>query len=78
MITSVNGKLLKQFNDLASFPVERLDELATKFSVRQLKKGEILFDQDEEARFVYLLLSGVVQLAYFSSCGQTVVSLLPA
>jgi len=79
MITAVNGKLLKQFNDLASFPLERLDELARKFSIRHLKKGEILFDQDEEAKFVYLLLSGVVQLGYFSSYdGQTVVSLLPA
>ncbi|MGH7826718.1 MAG: Crp/Fnr family transcriptional regulator [Candidatus Binatia bacterium] len=75
----VNGRFLKQFSDLSSFPMPRLEQLAANLSVRSLKKNEIVFDQDEEAKLVYILLSGVVRLSYFNSHdGQTVVSLLPA
>lgn len=75
----VNGRFLKQFNDLSAFPLARLDQLATDLSIRNLKKNEIVFDQDEEANLVYLLLSGVARLSYFNTHdGQTVVSLLPA
>jgi CRP/FNR family cyclic AMP-dependent transcriptional regulator len=77
-INRVNGRFLKQFHDLSSFPLPRLEQLAANLSIRNLKKSEILFDQDEEAKLVYLLLSGVVRLSYFNSDGQTVVSLLAA
>jgi CRP/FNR family transcriptional regulator len=42
-------------------------------------KNEIVFDQDEEARFIYLLLAGIVRVSYISSHErQTTVNLLPA
>jgi CRP-like cAMP-binding protein len=77
-MNKVNGRFLKQFQDLSSFPLPRLEQLAANLSIRNLKKNEILFDQDEEAKLVYLLLSGVVRLSYFNSDEQTVVSLLGA
>jgi CRP/FNR family cyclic AMP-dependent transcriptional regulator len=78
-MNSVTGRFLKQLNDLAAFPLSRLEQLAANMSIRKLKKSELLFDQDEEAKFVYILLSGVVRLSYFNSHdGQTIVSLIPA
>jgi CRP/FNR family transcriptional regulator, cyclic AMP receptor protein len=48
-------------------------------SVKIYGKNEIVFDQDEEARFIYLLLSGVVRVSYINSHErQTIVRLLPA
>jgi CRP-like cAMP-binding protein len=75
----VTGKFLQQLSDLASFPLSHLDQLADNLTVKDLKKNELLFDQGEEARLVYILLSGVVRLSFFNSDdGQTIVSLLPA
>jgi CRP/FNR family cyclic AMP-dependent transcriptional regulator len=75
---SVSGRYLKQLNDLAAFPLPRLEQLAAKMSIRNLKKNELVFDQDEEARSVYIVLTGVVRLSYFNSHdGQTIVSLIP-
>jgi CRP/FNR family cyclic AMP-dependent transcriptional regulator len=78
-MTNVTGKFLKQLNDLSAFPLSRLEQLATHMSVRSLKKNELMFDQEEEANFVHILLTGVVRLSYFNSHdGQTIVSLIPA
>jgi CRP-like cAMP-binding protein len=78
-MNSVTGKFLKQLNDLAAFPLSRLDQLAANMLIRNFKKNELVFDQDEEAKFVYILLTGVVRLSYFNSHdGQTIVSLIPA
>jgi CRP/FNR family cyclic AMP-dependent transcriptional regulator len=78
-MNSVTGRFLKQLNDLSGFPLSRLEQLAANMSVRNLKKNELIFDQDEETKFVYILLTGVVRLTYFNShAGQTIVSLIPA
>ena len=78
-INHVNARFLQQLSDLSSFPLGQLEKLADNISIRNLKKNEIVFDQDEEATLVYLLLSGVVRVSYFNSHnGQTIVSLLPA
>jgi CRP/FNR family cyclic AMP-dependent transcriptional regulator len=78
-MTSVTGKFLKQLNDLSAFSLSRLEQLAVNISVRNLKKNELVFDQDEEAKLVYILLTGIIRLSYFNGHdGQTVVSLIPA
>jgi CRP/FNR family transcriptional regulator len=75
----VNVKDLQQLKSLASFSAPRLEKLASSLSIKTYEKNEIVFDQDEEARFIYLLLSGIVRVSYISSHErQTTVSLLPA
>jgi CRP/FNR family cyclic AMP-dependent transcriptional regulator len=75
----VNAKDLQQLKNLASFSATRLEKLASSLSIKTYGKNEIVFDQDEEARFIYLLLSGIVRVSYISSHEhQTTVSLLPA
>lgn len=75
----VNVRSLQQLENLAPFSLEQLQKLAGNLSVRNLKKNEIVFDEGEEARFVYLLLSGVARVSYINgSEKQTIVSLLPA
>jgi CRP-like cAMP-binding protein len=78
-MNSVTGRLLKQLNDLSAVPLTRLEQLAANLTIKNFKKNELVFDQDEEAKFVYILLAGVVRLSYFNSHeGQTIVSLIPA
>jgi CRP-like cAMP-binding protein len=78
-MNNVTGRSLKQLNDLSAFPVSRLEQLAANLSIRTLQKNELVFDQDEEAKFVYILISGVVRLSYFNNHdGQTIVGLLPS
>jgi CRP/FNR family transcriptional regulator len=75
----VNAKDLQQLKNLAAFSASRLEKLASNLSIKTYAKNEIVFDQDEEARFIYLLLSGIIRVSYTSSHErQTTVSLLPA
>jgi CRP-like cAMP-binding protein len=75
----VKIKDLQQLKNLASFSATRLEKLASSLSIKTYEKNEIVFDQDEEARFIYLLLAGIVRVSYISSHErQTTVSLLPA
>jgi CRP-like cAMP-binding protein len=75
----VNVKDLQQLKNLTSFSMTQLEKLASSLSVKTFDKNEIVFDQDEEARFIYLLLSGIVRVSYIN-CHQrqTIVSLLAA
>jgi CRP-like cAMP-binding protein len=46
---------------------------------KTFQKSEIVIDQQEDAKFIYLLLSGIVKVSYFNSCErETIVTLLPA
>jgi CRP/FNR family transcriptional regulator, cyclic AMP receptor protein len=75
----VNIKDLQQLKDLTSFSLAQLEKLASNLSIKTFEKNEIIFDQDEEARLIYLLLSGIVRVSYINSHErQTIVSLLPA
>ena len=75
----VNAKTLEQFKSLASFSAPQLEKLARHLSIRAYRKDINIFDQDEEATLVYLLLSGVARFSYITSDEkQTIVSLLPA
>ena len=78
-MAEINAQSLQQLKDLSSYPLPQLEKLADKLSIRQFKKNEIIFDQDEETKVVYLLLSGVVKFSYLHSDEkQTIVSLHPA
>ena len=74
----VDPKNLQQFRSLSSFNFSQLEKLAGNLSVKTYKKNEIIFDQDQEAKLVYLLVSGVVRVSYINSHErQTIVTLLP-
>ena len=78
-MNQVNAKDLRQLKNLASFSATQLEQLASHLSIKTLAKKELVFDQDEEARFIYLLLSGIVRVSFINSHQrQTIVSLLPA
>jgi CRP/FNR family transcriptional regulator len=75
----VDPKNLQQLKSLSSFSFSQLEKFAASLSIKTYKKNEIVFDQDEEVRIVYLLVSGVVRFSYINSHErQTIVSLLPA
>ena len=78
-MAGINAKALQQLKDLASYPLPLLEKLAANLSIRQFKKNKIIFDQGEETKVVYLLLSGVVRVSYqHSDEKQTIVSFQPA
>ena len=77
-MADIDAQALQQLKDLSSYPLPQLEKLADKLSIRQFKKNEIIFDQNEDAKLVYLLLSGVVKFSYLHSDEQTIVSLHPA
>jgi CRP-like cAMP-binding protein len=75
----VKVKDLQQLKNLAVFSTTQLEKLAANLSIKTYGKNEIVFDQDQEARFIYLLLLGVVRVSYINSHErQTIVRLLPA
>ena len=70
---------LQRIKTLASFSLVELEKLASELSVRNFNKNEIVFDQEEEARFIYLLLSGIVRVSYINNQERhTIVGLFPA
>lgn len=72
-------KDLHQLKTLVSFSANQMERLASNLFIRTFKIREIIFDQEEEARFIYVLLSGIVRLTYIEGREQqTIVSLLPA
>src|SRR5687768_17462088 len=78
-MSPVNIKLLEPLKTLGCVPAPQLEKLAANLSVKTFEKNDIVFDQDEEARLIYLLISGVARLSHLSSQErQTIVSLLPA
>src|SRR5262245_62578924 len=72
-------KDLPKFKTLASFSTAQLEKLASNLLIKTFTKNDIIFDQDEEAKFIYLSLSGIVRVSYINSHErQTTVNLLPA
>jgi CRP/FNR family transcriptional regulator, cyclic AMP receptor protein len=79
LMNQVNMKELQKLNPLAAFPATQLEKLASNLFVKHFDKNEIIFDQDEEAKFIYLSLSGIVRVSYINSHQrQTIVNLLRA
>jgi CRP/FNR family transcriptional regulator len=78
-MNQVNAKTIAQFKSLSSFSGPQLEKLARSLSIRNYKRDENIFGQEEEAKLVYLLLSGVARFIYMNSHEkQTIVSLLPS
>jgi CRP/FNR family transcriptional regulator len=78
-MTGINAQALQQLKDLSAYPLPQLEKLAANLAIRPFKKNKIIFDQDEDAKLVYLLVSGVVKFSYLHSDeNQTIVSLHPA
>jgi len=77
-MASVNVSSLKQLKNLDGLSSAQLGKLAEKLSVKNFSKGQVIVDQDEPAKQVYLLISGVVRVSYSGAVHQTIVSLLPA
>ena len=74
-----NAKNLQRLKSLSAFNLSQLEKFAGDLVIKSYKKNEIIFDQDEEAKLVYLLISGVVRVSYLNSHEQqTIVSLVPA
>ncbi|MGH7766730.1 MAG: Crp/Fnr family transcriptional regulator [Candidatus Binatia bacterium] len=77
ILNAIDARALKQLKTLASFSLPQLKKLAGNLSIRHLKKNQIIFDQDEEAKLVYLLISGVVRCSHLNSDQkQIIVSLI--
>jgi CRP-like cAMP-binding protein len=74
---NVDTKVLKPLKNLHRLSASHLDSLARNLNVRIFKKDEIIFDQGEQARLVYLLISGVARVSYNGYERQTIVSLIP-
>ncbi|MBM4260249.1 MAG: Crp/Fnr family transcriptional regulator [Deltaproteobacteria bacterium] len=74
---NVTGKMLQQTAGLAAFSLPKLDALAARLTVRNYERHEIIFEQDRKAESVYVLISGVVQIAYLHNDCETVVALVP-
>jgi CRP-like cAMP-binding protein len=75
----VNAKDLQQLKNLSAFSSTQLEKLASNLSIKTFAKNDIVFDQGQEAKFIYVLLSGVVRVSYINSPErQTIVRLLPA
>ncbi|MGB7952225.1 MAG: Crp/Fnr family transcriptional regulator [Candidatus Binatia bacterium] len=78
-MNQLDAKDLQKLKNLAAFSPDELEKLAYQLSIKSFKKNEIVFDQDEEARFIYVLLSGIVRVSYINNQQRhTIVSLLPA
>jgi len=76
-MANVDTKVLKRLKNLYRLSVSQLDSLASNLSGKTFKKEEIIFDQDDQADLVYLLVSGVARLSYNRYDRQTIVSLVP-
>ena len=78
-MNSVDAKTLHQLKNLAGFSATHLKKLADNLSVETAARNQIVFDQGDDAKLVYLLLSGVAKLSHSGDHEtETIVSLLPA
>ncbi|MGH7874253.1 MAG: Crp/Fnr family transcriptional regulator [Candidatus Binatia bacterium] len=75
-MVNVDEKGLKQLDNLSRLSTSQLDKVAAILTVRNFKKDEVVFAQNEQARLVYLLISGVARVFHNGNERQTVVSLL--
>jgi CRP/FNR family cyclic AMP-dependent transcriptional regulator len=78
IVNSVDVKTLQQLKNLAGFSRPQLKKLADNLSMESAAKNQLVFDQGDDAKLVYLLLSGVAKLSYLSANRETIVGLLPA
>lgn len=74
----VNAQVLSQFRNLSGLSSVQLEKLASNMTVRKIPRRAQIFDQDEAADMLYLVVSGVVKLSLVNQEGRDVLlSLLP-
>ena len=74
----IDTRTLSQLKSLSALSSSELERLAVNMTVRRIRKGARIFDQDEAASMAYLLLSGTVKLSLVNQEGRDVLlSLLP-
>jgi CRP/FNR family transcriptional regulator len=74
----VDAHALSRFNNLSGFSSAQLDKLAASMTVKRIRKGVRIFDQDETANMLYLLLLGTIKLSLINEGGRDVLlTLLP-
>lgn len=76
-MVNADAKIIQRLENVYGLSASQLDELAKNLTARNLKKGQIVFEQDEQAKLVYLLLSGVASVSYNGDGRQTIVGLFP-
>jgi CRP/FNR family transcriptional regulator, cyclic AMP receptor protein len=76
MVTT-DAKILQQLKKVYGLSSSQIEKLARNLTVRNLKKGQIVFEQDDEAKLVYVLLSGVASVSYNGDGRETIVGLFP-
>lgn len=73
----VDVKELKQLSNLGGFSPSQLEGLAAHCRVKAFDKAEIIFDQEDGVKFLYLLLSGVASISHINNQKkETIVRLL--
>jgi len=77
-MANTDASILKHLKNLGSLSNAQLDRLAQNLTVKTFQKDQVILDQDEPAKSVYLLVSGVARVSYNGEGRQTIVSLLPA
>ena len=78
-MNEVDPRILQQLTNLAGLSPTQLRKLADNLAVETVEKNQIIFDQGDNAKLVYLLLSGVAKLSYLGDHEkETIVSLVPA
>jgi len=60
----VDGETLRKLKRLSSLPPKTLDKLATNLDVTLVKRKTRLFEQGEQADYLYILLKGIVKLSW--------------
>jgi len=58
-MVNADAKILKQLKNVDGLSSSQLDKLVRSLTVKTFKKDEMVFDQEEPAKLVYLLISGV-------------------
>jgi CRP/FNR family cyclic AMP-dependent transcriptional regulator len=77
-VNQIDVKFLLQFKTLSPFSQSQLEKLAANLAVKNLNKNETIFDQGDQARLIYLLLSGTVKTSYLTgNHKEVIVSLIP-
>jgi CRP/FNR family transcriptional regulator len=74
----IDARVLSQFKNFSGFSSVQLGKLAASMTAIQIRKGTRIFDQEEAADTLYLVLSGIVKLSLINEGGRDVLlSLLP-
>lgn len=79
MVTVADARLLRDTELFRGLDVPQLERLATKASVRRIHRGDVLFQEGDEAQELFLVASGRIAMAKRSGDGrESVIALMEA